>query len=201
MGDSGARSGGARASGEGTPAAEGASGADQTAAAAPEESFAALDLRAARVLKAENHPNADRLFVITLDAGGEERVICSGLVGHYTPEELIGKTIVLAFNLKPAKFRGVKSHGMLLAAENSDGGLEVLTCRAAPGERAVLEGSAPGDAPGDVPGDLPPARVSIERFFETPIHVENGGVLVGGSALMLGGAPVRTSQVLNGKVG
>ena len=136
--------------------------------------------------------------MITLDAGGaEERVICSGLVGHYAPEELMGKTIILVFNLKPAKFRGVRSHGMLLAAEDSGGGLEVLTCRAAPGERAVLEGAVPGDAP----GDAPPARVSIERFFETPIHVENGGVQVGGSALMLGGAPVRTSQVLNGKVG
>lgn len=201
QGERGSRASAEEASREGTSAAEGASGADQTAAAAPEESFAALDLRAARVLKAESHPNADRLFVITLDAGGEERVICSGLVGHYTPEELIGKTIVLAFNLKPAKFRGVKSHGMLLAAENSDGGLEVLTCGAAPGERAVLEGDAPGDVPGDAPGDVPPARVSIGRFFETPIHVENGGVLVGGSALMLGGAPVRTSQVLNGKVG
>ena len=164
------------------------------AEAAPEDSFAALDLRAARILKAEQHPNADRLFVITLDTGGgEERVICSGLVGHCTPEDLSGKTVVLAFNLKPAKFRGVKSHGMLLAAEDAEGVLEVLMCRAAPGERASLEGTSLGDPPG--------GRVSIDRFFETPIHVENGAVLVGRSALMLGGAPLRTSAVLNGKVG
>ena len=167
---------------------------EQTAQVSPEDSFAALDLRAARILKAEQHPNADRLFVITLDAGGgEERVICSGLVGHCTPEDLEGKTIVLAFNLKPAKFRGVKSHGMLLAAEDADGGLEVLMCGAAPGERAGLKGTPPGDPPA--------GRVSINRFFETPIHVEDGAVLVGRSALILGGAPLRTSAVLNGKVG
>ena len=65
-----------------------------------------IDLRVAKILKAEQHPDAEKLYVISLDAGEEEpRTICSGLVGHYSIDELNGKKIILAYNLKPAKLR------------------------------------------------------------------------------------------------
>jgi methionyl-tRNA synthetase len=160
----------------------------------PEESFAALDLRAARILSVEQHPDADKLYVITLDDGTEEpRTICSGLVDDYEPEELDGKTIVLAYNLKPAKLRGIRSYGMLLAAEDEEKNLEVLMPDAEPGERVFLQGAAPGDPPSK--------RVSIDRFFKTPIHVEGGAVKVGDTRLVLSGSPLKTSKVLSGKVG
>ena len=75
------------------------------------------DLRAARVLEAHDHPNADRLLVLKIDLGQEQRQIVGGIVGHYEPEELEGKPIVVVANLQHAKLRGEVSQGMLLAAE------------------------------------------------------------------------------------
>ncbi len=91
------------------------------------DDFAKLDLRVAQVKSVEKHPNADRLLVIKLDVGGEERTVVGGLAAHYTPEELVGKKVVLLANLKPRKLRGIVSHGMLLAAEGSGGTLALLT--------------------------------------------------------------------------
>ena len=91
------------------------------------DDFAKLDLRVAQVKSVEKHPNADRLLVIKLDVGGEERTVVGGLAAHYTPEELVGKKVVLLANLKPRKLRGIVSHGMLLAAEGADGTLALLT--------------------------------------------------------------------------
>ncbi len=160
----------------------------------PEQSFAALDLRAARISTVEQHPNADKLYVITLDDGTKEpRTICSGLVEDYKAEELDGRTIVLAYNLKPAKLRGIKSHGMLLAAEDDEKKLEVLMPDAQPGERVFLEGV--------LSADPPVKRISIDRFFETPIHVDGGAVKVGDTGLTLAGSPLKTTKVLSGKVG
>ncbi|WP_456413111.1 methionine--tRNA ligase [Oceanithermus profundus] len=90
------------------------------------DDFAKLDLRVAKVVGAEKHPNADRLLVLRLDVGGEERTVVGGLAGHYRPEELVGRRVVLLANLKPRKLRGVVSHGMLLAAEGADGELALL---------------------------------------------------------------------------
>lgn len=85
------------------------------------EDFAKLALRTAKVLAAERHPNADRLLVLKVDAGEPEpRTIVAGIAAVYTPEELVGRTVVIVANLKPAKLRGVMSQGMLLAAGGSD---------------------------------------------------------------------------------
>ncbi|WP_457638289.1 methionine--tRNA ligase [Oceanithermus sp.] len=90
------------------------------------DDFAKLDLRVARVVSVEKHPNADRLLVLRLDVGGEERTVVGGLAEHYRPDELEGKLVVLLANLKPRKLRGIVSQGMLLAA--SDGNtLALLT--------------------------------------------------------------------------
>lgn len=84
------------------------------------EDFAKMDLRVAKVLAAEPVKKADKLLLLTVDLGGEERKIVSGIAKHYPPEELIGKQIVMVANLKPAKIRGVVSHGMALAASQGD---------------------------------------------------------------------------------
>ncbi len=81
------------------------------------DQFAAVDLRAGRVLSAEAHPRADRLLVLSVDLGEEEpRSIVAGLATRYAPEELVGRQVVVVANLKPARLRGVRSEGMLLAA-------------------------------------------------------------------------------------
>lgn len=84
------------------------------------EQFAQVDLRVAKVLQAENHPSADRLFKLQLDDGsGTPRQICAGIRGHYTAEQLVGKLIVIVANLAPRVIRGEESRGMLLAASDA----------------------------------------------------------------------------------
>ena len=80
------------------------------------EEFAKLDLRIAKVVQVQDHPNADKLICMTIDLGGQQRQIIAGLKGHYAPEELLGRQIVVVTNLQPRKVRGLESHGMLLAA-------------------------------------------------------------------------------------
>lgn len=84
------------------------------------EDFAKLDLRVATIKAAEPHPKADRLLVLKIDLGTEERQLVAGIRAHYTPEELIGKQIVVVANLQPAVLRGVESQGMLLAAADGE---------------------------------------------------------------------------------
>lgn len=80
------------------------------------DEFARLDLRAARVLAVSDHPNADRLIVLKIDLGHEQRQIIAGLKGYCSPESLVGKNVVVITNLEPRKMRGMESKGMLLAA-------------------------------------------------------------------------------------
>ena len=83
------------------------------------DEFAKIDLRVARIVQAENHPSADRLLRLQLDDGsGTARQICAGIKGHYTPESLVGRLIIIVANLAPRKIRGEESRGMLLAASD-----------------------------------------------------------------------------------
>ena len=81
------------------------------------EDFAKVQLKTAKVLKAEKAENSDKLLKLQLEVGDEVRQIVSGIAEYYAPEAIIGKTIVLVANLKPAVIRGIESNGMLLAAK------------------------------------------------------------------------------------
>ena len=82
--------------------------------------FEKIQLVVAKVLKCEKVPKADKLLMSTLKVGDTERVVVSGIAKFYTPEEMVGKKVVLLANLAPRKIRGVESHGMLLCAANAD---------------------------------------------------------------------------------
>ncbi len=84
------------------------------------EEFARLELRAAKILEAAPHPNADRLLKLQIDLGSEQRQLVAGIAASYRPEDLVGRTIVVVANLKPARLRGELSQGMLLAASDGD---------------------------------------------------------------------------------
>ncbi|HEY5542550.1 MAG TPA: methionine--tRNA ligase subunit beta [Candidatus Binatia bacterium] len=84
------------------------------------EDFRKIELKIATIKSAEPHPNADRLVILQVDLGSEQRQICAGIRDHYTPEELVGKQIVVVANLETAKLRGMESQGMLLAASDDD---------------------------------------------------------------------------------
>jgi len=94
-----------------------------TAPIAPEigiDDFTRVDLRAARIIHAENIPKANKLLKLEIDLGSETRTIVAGIAKAYTPEQIVGKSVVVLANLKPAKLMGVRSQGMLLAAVDND---------------------------------------------------------------------------------
>ena len=101
------------------------------------EDFARVDLQVAEVIACEKMEKADKLLVLRVRLGDEERTVVSGIAKHYQPEELVGKKVVLVANLKPTKLRGTLSQGMILAASDPDDkDIEVLTLdRIASGNR------------------------------------------------------------------
>ena len=84
------------------------------------ECFSQIDLRIASITEVKEHPNADRLYVLMVDLGKEKRQIVAGIKSSYTPDELVGRKIILVANLKKANIRGVESQGMLLAGRSSE---------------------------------------------------------------------------------
>jgi methionyl-tRNA synthetase len=157
-----------------------------------------VDLRVAKITQIDRHPEADKLYIETIDIGQEEpRQIVSGLVPHYTEEQLLGKHIILVYNLKPAKLRGVKSQGMLLAAskEDADGQetVEVLFAPwAKPGDRVEVSGLSPVDEK---------KRIKADAFFALPIRTEGYEVKVGNATLSVAGETLKSSVVSDGEVG
>ena len=101
------------------------------------DDFMKVDLRVAKVLTAEKVPNSRKLVKLTIDVGAEQRTLVAGIAEAYEPEALVGRTIVMVFNLKPAKLMGIESNGMVLAA-SPDGGKPTLVSfdqEIAPGTR------------------------------------------------------------------
>ncbi|MBF0495051.1 MAG: methionine--tRNA ligase [Deltaproteobacteria bacterium] len=90
------------------------------------EDLQKVDLRLAQVISAERVPGADRLLKLEVEAGGR-RTVVAGMAEYYTPEEITGKSVVLVANLKPVILKGIESQGMILAAENDQGRLSLLT--------------------------------------------------------------------------
>ncbi len=140
--------------------------------------FALLDLRIARIVDVSSHPNANKLYVEQVDLGPKKAQIVSGLVGHYTPNQLLGKKVVVVANLTPVKLRGEMSYGMLLAGEKEEHGKKVLK---------ILE--APNDAhPGDavfVEGIVhaPKREVTFDEFLKVNLTVKDGRVFYGSKKL------------------
>ena len=84
------------------------------------DDFAKLDLRVAKVISCEKVKKSEKLLKLQLDIGVETRQVVSGIAKYYTPEELIGKKVIMIANLKPAKLMGIESQGMILAASNEN---------------------------------------------------------------------------------
>jgi methionyl-tRNA synthetase len=91
------------------------------------DDFMKVELRVAKVLTAEKVEKSKKLLKLTVDAGSEHRTLVAGIAEAYEPESLVGKTVVIVFNLKPAKLMGIESNGMVLAASPEGGKPEVVT--------------------------------------------------------------------------
>jgi len=90
------------------------------------EEFKKLELKVAEIKDVQDHPNADKLYVITVDLGDKTKQVVAGIKPSYKKEELLGKQVVVVDNLAPAVLRGVESQGMILAASD-DTGIVILT--------------------------------------------------------------------------
>ena len=137
-----------------------------------------IDLRVGRIVEITPHPDAERLFIEQIDCGETElRTVVSGLAEHYQTEELLGQNVVVVTNLKPAKLRGVKSMGMILAVSphqpNQEGQttmgcrqVEVLHPQGQPGDRIVVQGFENFE--------IPTKRTSVDDFFAVPLFLQEG---------------------------
>ncbi|MDD6486226.1 MAG: methionine--tRNA ligase [Spirochaetales bacterium] len=155
-------------------------------------------LKVAKITEISRHPDAEKLYVEKVDDGtGVERIICSGLVPYLKEEELLGKHVVIADNLKPRKLRGIESRGMLLAADykDSEGNekVEVLECPwAKPGTPVVLKGAAADAAK--------PEAIDADTFFAVQIAVAAKKVGIHGTDLVADGKEIVMQHVENGEV-
>ena len=92
------------------------------------EDFMKVEMKTGKVIAIDDHPNADKLYVVTIEDGPDTtRTVCAGLKGIYDKEQLLGKQVVFVANLKPRKLRGIMSEGMILAADDGEGKVSVLT--------------------------------------------------------------------------
>ena len=85
------------------------------------EDFKKIELVVAQIKEVKEHSNADRLYLLRVDTGKDVRQIVAGIRKAYTPEQLIGRRVILVANLEPAVIRGETSNGMLLAASDANG--------------------------------------------------------------------------------
>ncbi len=90
------------------------------------EEFKKIEIIVAQIKDVKEHPNADRLYLVTVDTGKEEKQLVAGIRKFYTKEELVGRKVAIVNNLDPALIRGEQSNGMILAASDENG-LSILT--------------------------------------------------------------------------
>lgn len=146
-----------------------------------QDPFSILDLRVAEIIDVAQHPNADKLYVVKLNAGDHQRQLVAGMKPYYSPDQLIGKHIVFISNLKPAQLRGVESQGMLLAAEK-DGKVNVLEAPATPaGERVFVSGISSSGR-----------QITIDDFKTITLTTKNGVVVYGDKPLQTAHETIRS---------
>ncbi|MGL4524821.1 MAG: methionine--tRNA ligase [Spirochaetia bacterium] len=151
-----------------------------------------VDLRVAHIKEVVRHPDAEKLYILQLQIGDEERQIVSSIVPYYKEEELLGKNIIVVANLKKAKFRGTPSQGMLLAAGDGEKDeCEVLFVDAPHGTRVLPQGSE------DISLEK---TISIDKFMKYPMLCQDGKLMHAGVALMAGTIPVLAHQYVNSPV-
>jgi methionyl-tRNA synthetase len=131
-----------------------------------DDPFSKVDLRVAKILDAKDHPKADKLYMLHVDLGElGRRVIVAGMKPYYTVAELKGKKIVVVVNLKPANIRGIKSNGMLLAAEDSNGVVSLLDPGdSQPGSEVTVDGIKKN----------PSNVLEFEDFKKIQLKIEDG---------------------------
>jgi len=128
-----------------------------------------LDLKVGKVLSVEDHPDAGKLYVLKIDLGSETRQVVAGLKAFIQRENILGKSVVVVCNLKPAKLRGVESNGMMLAADDGKKVVLLDAPESDPGDEVTVEG---------VPNKELFDQISIEEFSKLSFMVNDEGNIV-----------------------
>ncbi|MGL1937188.1 MAG: methionine--tRNA ligase, partial [Fibrobacterales bacterium] len=149
-----------------------------------------FDLKVVEILNVTDHPEADSLYVCTINTGDEERTVCAGIKKRYEKEELVGKKAVLFANLKPAKIRGIESKGMMLAGDKDPDSVELVD----PGTAAVGSSVQFGSIP-----VVPKSKMKIKEFEKITLEVKNGTVVYGEEILNIAGTPI-TCNTTDGSI-
>ncbi len=149
-----------------------------------------LNLKVAKILEVDDHPNAEKLYVLKIDLGNEKRQIVAGIKGHYSKDELKNKKIVVVSNLKPAKLRGIESRGMLLAASDENDNTGVLTVKSSEPGTLVKCGNLENST----------EQITYENFEKIKIEAKDGKIICNNSELKAGNEPVHAEKVKEGKV-
>lgn len=156
------------------------------------EGFATLNLKVGKIISARQHPEADKLYIEEIDVGEENlRQIVSGLKNFYNLEELEGRKVVIAANLKPAKLRGVKSEGMVLVSEREDESqVGFLQSDADVGTNLQI---------GDVVADNP-SRIKIDDFFKIKMTSDGEKVYFDSKEIKAGDKELTVDRNIKGNV-
>ncbi len=146
-----------------------------------------LNLKVAKIIDVQNHPNADKLYVLQIDIGNEKRQLVAGLKENYSPEELKNKKIIVITNLKYAKLRGVESQGMLLAGDDGEN-VGVLTVdKSEAGDKVFLEGY-----------ENSTKELSYDEFAKLNISIKNNHPSFEGKEFKTDKETVRVEKVKDG---
>ncbi len=133
-----------------------------------------LNLKVAKILSVQPHPDADKLYVLKIDLGSEQRQLVAGLRAYLKEEELLGRNVVIVSNLKPAKLRGQMSEGMLLAADTGDKVMPLDAPNSAPGDQVFLQGSP----------QVNEKQIEYDTFAKLQFRVHNKKVYVDNKELV-----------------
>jgi len=161
----------------------------------PNITFDNVQLRVAKIVGVEKHPNAEKLYIEKLDFGDEYRTIVSGIVQHYTADELLGKKIVVVTNLEPAILRGVESQGMLLASEEN-GVVGLVTTLGIPGDYVYIDNL--GEAKLNHIKNLP--LINIKEFSTLKMIAKDGKILCNDQELQTLQGLLGVEKIKNGPV-
>jgi len=137
-----------------------------------EDGFGKVELRVAEILEVEDHPDADKLYVLKINTGKNKRQICAGIKNDYSKKDLIGRKIIVVANLKVATLRGLESQGMLLAAEYKGLCRLLEVDKSKVGDRVYVDKDSKSEK-----------QVTIEEFLKFKIFTKGGNVFYKGNKL------------------
>lgn len=153
--------------------------------------ISALNLKVAKVTDIQNHPNADKLYILKIDLGDEQRQLCAGLKPYYPdPNDLLGKHLVVVTNLEPAKLRGELSEGMLLAGDDGENVGILNPQKSSPGDQVFVEGVS----------DYKTDKIGFSDFMKYTLEAKDGYAYIQGKQLQTSTEKIKLEKVVNGRI-